>query len=232
MDYRGRGLSDYDPSGKSYDPRQYLMDARQVMVALGIERAVFCGTSLGAFLTMGAAVMMPTALAGAILNDAGPDLAPGGLERILAYIEAVEKAPPASLEEAVPYLKKLLPTLAFQNDKHWQDMVAKTFRQKDGRLIPDWDPALLQTLKKGAALPDLWAYFQALTPFPTLAFRGALSDVLTADCFDKMHQRHGPMRQVVVAKTGHAPTLAEPECQAAIDSFLEQIDRMEHDRPH
>jgi pimeloyl-ACP methyl ester carboxylesterase len=71
LDLRGRGSSDWDPSGRSYRPEAYLDDVRQALAARGLGPVVLCGTSLGGFLAMGLGLVAPTALAGVILNDAG-----------------------------------------------------------------------------------------------------------------------------------------------------------------
>lgn len=47
LDYRGRGLSEYDKNWKNYDIRIELDDLVQVLVASGIEQAIFVGTSRG-----------------------------------------------------------------------------------------------------------------------------------------------------------------------------------------
>ena len=47
---------------------------------------MFVGTSLGGLVTMVIAAMTPQRINGAILNDVGPDVDPGGIERILSYV--------------------------------------------------------------------------------------------------------------------------------------------------
>ena len=224
FDYRGRGKSGYDRSTRSYRPQVYLQDARQVQIALGLERVVYCGTSLGGFLTMGAAALMPITVAGAILNDSGPELAPGGVERILGYLRQMWQAPPADLSTTVTYLRQLLPQLRFQSDQDWQDFARNSFQEVAGRLEPIWDRGLLRALARAEPLPDLWALFAALVPFPTLVLRGEGSDLLKPDTLTRMAAAHPQLRSVTVPGTAHAPTLAEPESRAAIETFLAEIE--------
>ena len=86
LDFRGRGLSDYDPISARYNPLTYAGDVIQLLDTLMISEAVFVGTSLGGLVTMVIAAMTPQRINGAILNDVGPDIDPGGIERILSYV--------------------------------------------------------------------------------------------------------------------------------------------------
>ena len=70
---------------------------------------------------------------------------------------------------------------------------------------------------------DLWPLLDALQPFPSLLVRGALSDILAAETADRMAEMLPLMERIEVPRIGHAPTLAEPPCEAAIDRLLARI---------
>jgi pimeloyl-ACP methyl ester carboxylesterase len=73
LDFRGRGLSDSVPGDHlSYERQIYAADVLQVLDALSIPRVLIVGTSLGALVAMEVAVLRPTVVEGAILNDIGP----------------------------------------------------------------------------------------------------------------------------------------------------------------
>ena len=59
-DFRGRGLSDYDPLPARYTPVTYAADILHLLNALEIEQAVFVGTSLGGLVTMAVAGIVPS----------------------------------------------------------------------------------------------------------------------------------------------------------------------------
>ncbi|MET0366355.1 MAG: alpha/beta hydrolase, partial [Sphingobium sp.] len=70
---------------------------------------------------------------------------------------------------------------------------------------------------------DLWPAFDTLKSCPTTLIRGALSDILSEETARQMQARHPEMELVTVPRIGHAPTLLEPECTAAIDRLLDRV---------
>ncbi len=69
-------------------------------------------------------------------------------------------------------------------------------------------------------VPDLWAAYGALRDIPTLAIRGALSDILSPETFARMAEAKPDLARATVPGVGHVPLLEEPECERAIDDFL------------
>lgn len=222
LDYRGRGRSERDPNWRNYQPPVYLNDIKHLLAATGIERAVFLGTSLGAFLSMGMAVAAPTAVAGAVLNDAGPDVDRSGLARILDYVG--HDRPQANWDEAVATLKTMFPSLSISTEEEWLALAQGTFTEgSDGKLHYDWDTSIAKAIEHGPPMPDLWPVFRALRPVPVLAVRGEISDVLAEDTFERMGRTLPRIATVTVPGVGHAPTLAEPEAAAALDAYLARL---------
>ena len=218
-DYRGRGQSDYDPSAKSYLPATYLNDIRHLLAITGTGHAVVIGTSLGGLLAMGMGAAMPTALAGVVLNDIGPQVSSGGLGKIMDYI-STDRSHDA-WDSAADDLKRMFPHLTFETEEGWRDAAQSTWRKgADGKLHFDWDTRLAAVLRDGPPIPDLWPLFHALDKVPVLAIRGALSDVLSAETFGKMAKVRPTLQQVTVPDAGHVPTLSEPIVQDKIDAFL------------
>ena len=97
-----------------------------------------------------------------------------------------------------------------------------------GRIVLDYDPAIGDAFRADSpapdAMPDLWPAFEALAGAgPVLVVRGDRSDILSAATAGQMAQRL-PTELVTVPRTGHAPTLDEPEAVAATARWLERID--------
>lgn len=219
-DYRGRGQSQYDPNWRNYRPQTYLEDIRHMMIVAQVHRAVFVGTSMGGLLSAAMAIAAPASVAGVVMNDCGPDLDPTGLARIYDYIG--RDRPKASWEDAAEELRRMFPDLPLQGDAAWIDMAKSTYRAgADGRLHFDWDVALARPLiERTEPIPDLWPIFRALGRVPTVALRGARSDVLSAETFARMAREKPDLCAVTVPGVGHAPSLAEPQARAAIDALL------------
>ncbi len=86
MELRGRGESAYAKDAMTYVPLTYLQDMEALIRELGLQRFVLFGTSLGGLITMLLAAAGQARIAGAMINDIGPDLDNRGLERIRGYV--------------------------------------------------------------------------------------------------------------------------------------------------
>ena len=220
LDLRGRGRSDYDPDWRNYQPAVYLKDIAQLITQANVSRFVVIGTSFGGLLAIALGAFMPFTLAGVVLNDVRPEIQAGAQDRIRAYI-SVDRPQP-DWESAAEAVKTQMPNSVFQTEALSRMMVRNTYREgEDGLLHFDWDVNIARsfTRSRGAA-PDLWPFFRGLNPIPLLVFRGDASDVLSEECFARMGREYPIARLVAVSNTGHAPTLTEPECVAALDEFL------------
>jgi len=221
-DYRGRGRSDYDPDWRNYRPEVYVNDLFHLMAAADLHGVIVCGMSLGGLLAMGLSVLAPAQLTAVILDDVGPEVDVAGVERIRDYVGRDHPQPDWSA--AVAEVKRLFPNLGLSDEAGWRRFAEATFRDgPDGQLHVDWDVSLAKALAHDQH--DLWTYYRALGPFPVLAFRGALSDVLSAETFDRMAEAKPDLVRVTVAGVGHVPLLDHPEVKQAIDDFLVHIDR-------
>jgi len=220
-DLRGRGRSQYDPNWTNYHPGTYLGDIEALQAAADAERVVVVGTSLGGILAMLIAATRPAAIAGAVLNDVGPEIAPEGLQRISQYVGRA--APVASWEEAAAQTRATyelaLPDLT---DEEWLAYARRSYVEVEGQLRLAMDPMIGEAVRAApaGAAPDLWPVFGALAPLPALALRGEFSDILSEGTFERMGREKPDLRRVTVRRRGHVPLLDEPECVDAIDEFL------------
>jgi pimeloyl-ACP methyl ester carboxylesterase len=223
-DLRGRGRSQHDPNWSNYQPTTYLGDLAALQAAAGAERVVVVGTSLGGILAMLIAATRPAAIAAAVLNDVGPEIAPEGLQRIARYVG--RHNPVGSWEEAAAQARATyglaLPDLT---DAQWLAFARRSYVEVDGVPCLDMDPMIGEAVRAApsGAAPDLWPVYGALRPLPALAVRGELSDVLSEATFDRMALEKPDLRRVTVARRGHPPLLDEPECILAIDEFLSDL---------
>ena len=223
-DTRGRGLSDRDPDWRNYHPGTYVQDTLHLLDHLGLDTVVVIGTSMGGLMAMMMAATVPDRLAGVVLNDVGPVVAPEGLRRIQGYVG--KTAAVASWDEAVAQVKAInQPFYPDYTEADWLGMARKLYRDgPDGTPVADYDPDIARGLAEGSAVPpDLWPLFEALRDIPTLALRGEMSDILSAETLAEMAARHPSMTAVTVADRGHAPMLDEPDAHGAIAAFLDRL---------
>lgn len=227
LDYRGRGLSGFDKDWKNYDIRIELDDLMQVLVATGIEAAVFVGTSRGGLLTMAMGAARPGAIRGVVLNDIGPIIDARGLLRIRGY---VGKLPlPRSFAEGAEILKRLSDQqFPLFGEAEWEMMARRTWTDRDGPLRPDYDTNLMKVLEEldlEAPLPILWPYFDGLNAVPMLAIRGANSDLLAEKTLVEMGERHPDCETFVALGQGHAPILGSRDMVRRIVRLIARAER-------
>ena len=221
VDYRGRGRSEWDKDWRRYDIRVELEDVLQVLVAAGIEEAIFVGTSRGGLITMGLGALRPTLLRGVVLNDIGPVIEASGLARIRGYIGKLPS--PRRYEHAVEILKSVLgsqfPELG---DAGWDVLARGTWLESGNGLVLAYDPKLMNALASidpAAPPPTLWPLFEALKHVPVLVLRGAHSDILSAATVEQMQAIHPSLEATTVPGQGHAPLL-EGDVVERISHFI------------
>jgi len=226
VNLRGRGASDRDGDYRRYHPLTYRDDILKLTEMLGLDGAIFIGTSLGGMVTMLVSQTSPQTVRAALLNDIGPELAPEGLARIAGYVGTAGSAATETIEDAAAVIKAIN-KVAFPDatDDDWIVFARRTFRQVDnGHWVLDYDPLIARALVETGPAPDLWPGFESLKETPTLVVRGALSDLLSLEIIEKMRGVHPDFDYAEVPGVGHAPMLTEPAALNAIKSFLARID--------
>lgn len=224
VDLRGRGESDRDPDPRRYQPPTYADDIAALLGELAIPRVLFLGTSLGGLVTLAFAVRHPRLLAGAILNDVGPEIDPAGAARIRGY---VGKAPPIENWDGAVAYAKLINGAALPDNtaSDWEAMARRMFRRgADGRPQLNYDPAILQPagpIRMRIAQWLAWGAFRRLArDRPLLLLRGAQSDILAPATVTRMRRAAPAMQFAEVPGVGHAPMLSEPAARSALQAFL------------
>lgn len=225
VDFRGRGLSDHDPRPEQYLPRVYATDVLKMLDQLGIADAVFVGTSLGGIVTMVLAGSDSERIAGALLNDVGPELDQAGIDWIATYVGKDERY--RSWDE----LREALTERSGRKFPHWDQGSWERFARRvgreadDGTIGFDYDMAIAVNFHALADAPpmDAWPHYKALDGRPVTILRGALSDLLDAKVAERMASELGDVELVTVPAVGHTPNLEEPESLAAIERLLVRV---------
>lgn len=225
-DFRGRSQSQYDPQPSRYVPPTYAADIIRLLDELGISEAVFIGTSLGGITTMIVAAFAPQRIAGALLNDVGPELDPAGLERIGGYVGM-----PLVFSDWDDAADKLS---AKYGDVHplygrdeWLRYARRVARETKRGVEFDYDMAIAEPFKQmdpaTAAATNAWPLFHALAGRPVTILRGETSDLLSPDIAKRMQDSIPGAELVTVPNVGHAPDFEEPESIGAVDRLLQRV---------
>lgn len=222
---RGRGESEYAKDYMTYNPLTYVADVEALLEQENISRFVAMGTSLGGLMTMLFAAKDQARIAGAVLNDIGPEIDPAGIERIRQYVGQGRSYP--SWMHAARALQETHSAAHPQfGIERWLDMAKRCMvLQPNGRIGLDYDMNIAEPFQQdnSAAQPDLWPAYEALRGIPLLILRGELSDLLTLETVAEMQRRNPEAEIVTVPGVGHAPLLDEPDAIAAIDRLLAKV---------
>jgi pimeloyl-ACP methyl ester carboxylesterase len=225
LDSRGRGLSQRDHDWRNYALRVEVNDALDFMAMKGLHQATVIGTSRGGLVAMMMAVLRPSAIAAAVLNDIGPVIEREGLARIVAYIGRIPT--PADWEEATRIVcqmnQRQFPAVS---KEEWAEQARAWFNDDNGLPALGYDPDIARALSlTDEPIPEMWPQFGALAPMPVLAIRGETSDILSARTLDGMRALHPRLDTFTVRGQGHAPLLRDGPTLSAIRSFLQRCDR-------
>lgn len=222
IDYRGRGLSEWDRDWENYTPLVELYDTLDFMAIAGVHQAAIIGTSRGGLIAMAMAGLRPAAIGAVVLNDIGPVIESRGLARILGHLG---KTPtPESWEDATALVREMnerdFPAI---EPAQWEEVARAIFNEEDGKPARSYDPDLgkafegIDLSQPGA---EQWLAFTGLYPFPTLALRGENSDILSPETLERMAELHPNLEYEIIAGEGHAPMLKDRRSIEIVAQFL------------
>ena len=226
FDYRGRGLSAYDRDWSHYNVGTEAGDVIAGLGVIAIDRAIVLGTSRGGLIAHILAATAPQLLAGVILNDIGPEIAPEGLRQITEYLG--NRSNPRTWQDAIERQRaihgKAFPGLT---DADWMRFVRAIYRRQRGTIRADYDVNLLKTMTNidfSQKLPDLWPQFELFTKLALLVIRGENTTLLTRETLQEMARHHPAMQVINVPGQGHAPLLETGRLPELIAAFAAGID--------
>ena len=215
---RGRSARLRDPVG--YALPQYVADMVTLIARLNVDSVRWVGTSMGGLIGMLLASMEKTPVHRLLLNDVGPTIATASLQRIGDYLGSDPTFP--DFGHALAYMKLIGAPFGPLSERQWQHMTEHSVAQRaDGRWGFVYDPAIAVPFKESfvAAEIDLWPVYERVA-CPTLAVRGADSDLLTLDTWRQMGLRGPRARLVEIPGVGHAPMFMDAMQIAVASDFL------------
>ena len=223
---RGRAESAYAKDPMTYVPLTYAQDVERLLADLGNPRFVAVGTSLGGIMTMILAATHKDRLAGAVLNDIGPQIEQAGLDRIRSYVGSGATYP-SWVQAARALAQNQAGNYPDYGLEDWIAMAKRLYRlNNSGRVVLDYDMRIAEPLRVpgNEAGVDLWPVMAAFRAIPTLILRGELSDLMSEETAQRMKRDIGEEAELVtVPKVGHTPILTEPAAVAGLDRLLARV---------
>ncbi|MHB8665961.1 MAG: alpha/beta fold hydrolase [Burkholderiales bacterium] len=219
-DVPGRGLSGWLKNPMEYQVQTYVADMVTLLARLNADCVHWLGTSMGGLIGMTLASLPETPVQKLILNDVGPIVTAVSLTRIGDYLGKAPQFP--DFAAAVQYIRAVSATFGPHSDAEWSMLTEHvTRRQADGSYRMHYDPAIAVPFNAAKLDQDveLWPCYDAIR-CPTLAIRGALSDLLRRETLQEMAGRGPHAKTVEIPGVGHAPTLMHPDQIAIVRDFL------------
>jgi pimeloyl-ACP methyl ester carboxylesterase len=218
LDQRGHGESEWSPQ-MDYSTESQAGDLDAFVNALGLERFVLVGMSLGGVNALAWAGKHSQRLAGLVVIDVGPEVRREGVKKIAAFTA-----------DATPVELELLITraLAF-NPRRNRELLRRSLLHNlhplaDGRFMWKYDQRHRGKFDDDAyerRRQLLWSAVDAIE-CPTLVVRGAQSDVFHDDDAEKLAKRLKHGRWIRIEGAGHTVQGDNPkDLLVALREFIE-----------
>jgi esterase len=221
LDQRGHGESEWSPA-MDYSTESHVGDLDAFVDALGLERFVLVGMSLGGVNALAWAGRHSRRLAGLVLVDVGPEIRTEGVRKIAAFTS--EATPLDSVEQFVER------AMAF-NPRRNRELLRRSLLHNlrpmpDGRWMWKYDQR-----HRGKVDPDaqarrrelLWSAVDGVD-CPTLVVRGAQSDVFHDEDAERLAARFRNGRWVRIEGAGHTVQGDNPaDLLVSLRAFLDEV---------
>ena len=155
-----------------------------------------------------------------MLNDVGPLITVESLQRIATYV-GVDPVW-ATFDEALAFVKLVSAPFGVLTEAQWHHLTETSITQRaDGRWAFRYDPRIAEPFKAAFVDKDidLWPVYEQIA-CPTLAIRGAESDLLTRATWQKMSSCGPHAKLAEIPGVGHAPMFQSDEQIAVVREFL------------
>jgi pimeloyl-ACP methyl ester carboxylesterase len=219
-DVVGRGQSGRlrDPAG--YVIPQYVADMVTLIARLNVDTVHWVGTSMGGLIGMALAAQEGTPIHKLVLNDVGPQITSESLQRIATYVGTDPDW--ANFDEALAYVKAVSAPFGPLTEAQWRHLTETSIVQRpDGRWAFRYDPRIAEPFKAsftGQEI-DLWPFYERIA-CPTLVVRGAETDLLARETWQRMGACGPRAKLAEIPGVGHAPMFMDAEQIAVVRDFL------------
>ena len=224
IDQRGHGDSDWSPDG-DYSRGAFVQDLEGFRQALGLERFILVGHSMGGLNSVSYTNSYPHRVRALVLVDVGPESAKEGVDNIVRFTRGPDEL---EFEEFVELAHRF-------NQRRTLDNIRERMRHRlkpaeSGKYTWKFDKRFREQdsgLKIGSELSndESWQLFRDIS-VPTLLVRGAESDVLSAEIAERATREMARARLVTVSGAGHSVPGDNPdEFTAGVREFLADLEQ-------
>lgn len=218
LDQRGRGGSDWAPAGR-YTTDDYVADIAALIEQKQLKRYALVGHSMGGTNALNYAAGCPAGLAALVIVDSAPELDPRGLARIR---EELGRTPGsfATKDEALAFLGPLHRRAGARSLATRLEWMLRQDAQ--GRWQWRIDPNIFDPRMTPDPPERSWNAIRNVT-CPALIVRGSDSDLVTAECADRMAAEFRQASRAEIPDAGHMVVEDNPKAfTAAVLPFLER----------
>lgn len=224
FDQRGHGKSFKPESG--YRPEDYAEDLGLIIDELNWPQIDLVGHSMGGRNALNFAFRFPLRVRRFVMEDMGPEVAPGSLERIQGLISVVP-VPFSDKLKAKEFFMNEYPKLMASNPQAatlGQYFYANIAERADGTVSWRFNIQAIMTSLTEGRKGERWQEWESLS-MPTLVVRGEKSKDLPQATFEEMLKRNPICRGVVIPGAGHWVHFDEPNAFIKVlTRFLEAQD--------
>lgn len=218
-DVVGRGRSDWLGVKADYGFPLYVADMITLIARLDVESVHWFGTSMGGLIGMLIASQPHSPISRLVLNDVGPVVTAVSLRRIGQYVGTAPRF--STMVDAEAYIRMVSAPFGPLTDAQWRHLTEYTVRPVEGGFAMVYDPGIGDVFRNAPILVDVdwWDTYDRIR-CPTLALRGAESDLLEHETLVAMSTR-GPKAGIVeFPGVGHAPMLMDEGQISVVREFL------------
>jgi pimeloyl-ACP methyl ester carboxylesterase len=208
LDQRGRGDTDHAPGG-DYSTDAFVDDLAGFVDAIGLNKFILFGHSMGGRNSMAFAGKYPERLERLCIVDIGPKIEPDGGNRITNELRNL----PPELDTFEAALAHVQTGNRFASEPVMRRrLTGQTQQLPNGKIGWKFDPEIREQRINGTAAPaaDLWPTLERIT-CPTLLVRGAETDLLTDETAQQMVATLKQGTLAEIQRAGHMVFEDNPE---------------------
>ena len=213
IDFRGHGRS--DPVHQPFSLYDAVDDVTGVLDALGIDRAVWCGLSIGGMVALRAALTAPDRVSALALmdTDAGP-------ERLRRKIKYRVMGAGVSILSVRPFLPPITKLMFGESTRSGNPQLVKEWQQIfEGMDVPSALRCLDALIKRDSLLSKL-----SDIAVPSIVMVGEEDASLPIEVSQRIHAGLSDSEFVTIPNAGHLSALEQPApVNEALDVFLRRV---------